>query len=77
MEMKFKIQNSKFKIASKRGRRLLADYAEREQLKALEEGLKFKIADKRGRRLLADYAEREQLKALEEGLKFNIDTRPL
>ena len=37
------IQNAKFKIASKREQRVLAHYAEREQLKDTNGGLKFKI----------------------------------
>jgi hypothetical protein len=37
------MQNSKFKIAIKREQRVLAHYAEQEQLKAIIDGLKFKI----------------------------------
>ena len=40
--MKFKIQNSKFKIASKREQSAIAYYAEREQLKDTEGGLKLR-----------------------------------
>ena len=49
-------------FASKRGQRLLAGYAEREQSQG-------NFASKRGQRLLAGYAEREQSQAAAGGLK--------